>query len=181
MRIASSIIGLLVVLATAGIVHAQPAADPSDGKSPALATVLSVGSTVVAGGILWLSVVNDQRLGVYASLPLLAVGPSAGHIYAGELKHALGMSLLRGGLLAVAGYGAGMIGPYGKDVPPEAHDDDGTGMLLFLGGSITYLAASVYDFIHAHRAAERSGNVLVAATVLGTTGATLGLSLGGSF
>ncbi len=129
-------------------------------KSEGTATMLSLGTT--AAGFALLAAAGGQRdggaemgtLGVVA----LLVGPSAGHLYAGETGHAVGMSLVRGG--AAIAFIAGVIKAttvYGADCIDwcePSRDSDNGATLMWVGG-ISFVAATVYDIIDAPRAARR--------------------------
>lgn len=130
-------------------------------KSEGTATMLSLGTTA-AGFALLASAANQDNGGGMGTLGVLAllIGPSAGHIYAGETGHAVGMSLVRGG--AAIAFLAGVIKAttvYATDSGDcidwcNSGDSDNGATLMWVGG-LTFVAATVYDIIDAPRAARR--------------------------
>ncbi len=130
-------------------------------KSEGTATMLSLGTT--AGGFLLLAAAGKQQdgggeMGTLGVLALL-IGPSAGHIYAGESGHAVGMTLVRGG--AALAFIAGVVKAttsYGSDCidwcESSGGDRDNGATLMWVGG-LSFVAATVYDIMDAPRAARR--------------------------
>lgn len=131
-------------------------------KSEGTATMLSIGTT--AAGFALLAASGKQQnggegMGMLGAIALL-VGPSAGHIYAGETGHAVGMTLVRVGALTafIAGvfqattvYAADCLDP----CTGYTGDDRDNGATLMWVGGISFVAATVYDIIDAPRAARR--------------------------
>jgi hypothetical protein len=143
--------------------------------SPGIAFGLSTGATAAGGLLLVLATESsDDRVAVASTLiggGLLVVGPSAGHLYVGESGEAVGMSLLRGGALALAYAGFTRF----FDECEGSYCDDQTGELMMLGGVGLWTAAAVYDMIDAPRAAARA-NARIAVTPTGN-----GIAISGTF
>lgn len=142
---------------------AQPMAAPvieGSMKSEGTATMLSIGTT--AAGFALLAASGKQGsddgagMGMLGALALM-VGPSAGHIYAGEAGHAVGMSLVRSGAALVFLVGAlKATMSYSDCWECDGSRDNGAG-LMWTGG-LAFVAATVYDIIDAPRAARRRNN-----------------------
>jgi hypothetical protein len=137
----------------------MPAPIMPERKSEGTATMLSLGTTAAGFAFLAAAGRQDSDSGGLITLGLasLIIGPSAGHIYAGETGRAVGMSLLRGtGFLVFL---AGVIKAttvYASDCIDYCNyneHDDGEAM-MWVGG-LTFVAATVYDIIDAPRAARR--------------------------
>ncbi|MBA2538873.1 MAG: hypothetical protein H0V17_04495 [Deltaproteobacteria bacterium] len=132
---------------------------PNPVKSEGTATMLALGTTA-AGFVLMAAGGQSGGDGaITMGLLTLLVGPSAGHIYAGESGHAVGMTLVRGA--ALVAFVAGVIKStmvYGIDCvdceSSNSGDRDNAGTLMWVGG-LSFIAASVYDIIDAPRAARR--------------------------
>jgi hypothetical protein len=186
---------LFATLCASGAANAQPADPPTAGKSETLATGLAIGS-VTAGAIAMYAAINNHGLSkledgrgqnwafLSAGLGLLSVGPSAGHIYAGEYRHAVFTSLLRsGGFLAA---GAGILALRCEaEVDVSCANDKVAAGLVALGG-IAYLAGTFYDLYDSRRAVRRRNgrerNLVIAPSLVNTAqGSTLAIGLGGSF
>jgi hypothetical protein len=148
MRIA---IAALVLFVTARVSAAEPAKDVGR-KSRVAAVTLAVGTTAL--GVTMMAVAGTQglvpTLGLGGGL-IAVVGPASGHIYAGEYRHALVTSLVRGAFaIAYArGLQQGSIGGL------DSHRDHSTTWATAAGG-IVLLGATVYDFIDAPRAVRRA-------------------------
>jgi hypothetical protein len=132
-----------------------PTIDPDDLKSESVATLLALGTT--AAGFATMYAAADSKIDGMAQVGalLVLIGPSAGHIYAGETKHAVRMSLLR-----TAGVGIMMLGVVsmfsaGSDCIDCGHSDN-TGEKLLIAGGLTFAIATAYDIYDAHRAVRRS-------------------------
>lgn len=129
-------------------------------KSEGTATMLSLGTTA-AGFALLAAAANQEGdggggMGTVGVLALM-VGPSAGHIYAGETGHAVKMSLLRSGAAVVFLAGvlkATMVYSSSDCWECSGSSGDDGATLMWVGG-ISFVAATVYDFIDAPRAARR--------------------------
>jgi hypothetical protein len=143
-----------------------PPLQPDEGElvSESTATALAVGTTALGFAAIYAGA--DSKIdGVGQIGALLAlIGPSAGHIYAGENGHAVKMSLLRAGGVTVMMIGLLTLVTAAVDMPCPAaggcvrsQDDHGnTGQLLLLAGGVTYAVATAYDLFDAHRAARRT-------------------------
>jgi hypothetical protein len=130
-------------------------------KSEGTATMLSVGTT--AAGFALIAAAGKQQdgggaMGTVGVLALL-IGPSAGHIYAGETGHAVGMTLVRGG--AAIAFLAGVLKATMVYSTSDCFDcghasgDRDDGVTLMWVGGLSFVAATVYDIIDAPRAAKR--------------------------
>jgi hypothetical protein len=196
MRLAVSLTAAaLVVTASAGLAAAQPAlaplADPAvpaewtppppGTKSELAATGLAFGATL-GGYALAFAAANTQSSAMgEAALGLIVIGPSAGHLYAGERGHALGMSALRAGglvtfavgLMATVTYGAetdlsGASCPNGCGGPPPSNAHWAGPAAMLVGGT-AFTAGTIYDLLDAHRAVERANAKLVRDVVVAPT------------
>ncbi len=129
-------------------------------KSESTATLLALGTT--AAGFAAMYAAADSKIdGLGQAGALLAlIGPSAGHIYAGENGHAVKMSLLRGAGVTVMMVGLLSMFSAGKpcgDCVPTNHDDNTTtGEKMMIAGGLTFAIATAYDLFDAHRAARRA-------------------------
>jgi hypothetical protein len=143
--------------------------------SPGIAFGLATGSTAAGGLLLILATESsDDRVVVASTLlggGLLVVGPSTGHLYAGDSGEAVGMSLLRGG--AVGLFYVGFTRVF-DECDGEVCDDD-KGMLMMLSGVGLWSAAAIFDMIDAPRAAARA-NAHIAVVPTGN-----GIALSGTF
>jgi hypothetical protein len=164
----------------------QPAPRPI--KSESSATWLSIGATAAGIGGLYLAARDENGNLAIASVALTLIGPSVGHIYAGETGHAVKMSLLRAAGLLTLGYGAYQADTYSNsgciDYCSNGQSDGKTTMLV--GGAIL-LGATLYDFYDAGRAARRTNEkaaraLTVAPTMMSTyQGASPGVAISGAF
>jgi hypothetical protein len=156
-------------------------------KDPTTARLLSVGVTGLGFlGILAAANDNSEQLG-WASLGVMMIGPSAGHIYAGEGGHALKMTLLRTGGLVTFLWGA-LKSTEGKclDYCYENENKDGE-KAMYVGGAVVLLS-TLYDFYDSASAANRYNEKAARAFTLaptmmssGTGGTSPGVALSGSF
>src|SRR5262249_27982751 len=140
------VVGILV--ATASTAVAQPAPTEPEVKSEATAQLTAIGVTVV--GVLGVGVSlkrNNAYLG-FPALGLLAVGPSTGHLYAGETAHAVKMTFVRAAGLAAMFVGVGINSSPGTR-------DPGPGLSLFALGAGISLGSTLYDVIDARAAVRR--------------------------
>jgi len=161
-------------------------------KSEGTATMLSLGTT--AAGFALIAAAGNQGErggGEMATIGLLSliIGPSAGHIYAGETSHAVGMSLLRGG--AFVAFVVGVIKATTVtsadcvEVCSSRDSGDNGATLMWVGG-LTFVAATVYDIIDAPRAARRRNakerQFMMQPIYVGTaTGPAPGIGFAGKF
>jgi len=135
-----------------------PTPESPDAKNENTATMLALGTTA-AGLALTAGAIHSKQggMGTVGVLTLI-VGPSAGHIYAGEAGHALGMSVLRGGGLLA--FFVGLIEATSSAVAVDCldcatHSDRESGSRLMWAGGIAFVASTIYDIIDAPRAARR--------------------------
>jgi hypothetical protein len=173
---------------------AQPMAAPvieGSMKSEGTATMLSLGTTAAGFALLAAAGKQDDGGGM-GTLGVLAlmIGPSAGHIYAGETGHAVGMSLVRGGAAVV--FIAGVLKAtmvYGAsdciDWCDSTNNRDDGATMMWVGG-LSFVAATVYDIVDAPRAARRRNNKTrqwqVNPMMVGTSNAkTPGMGFAGRF
>lgn len=157
-----------------------------DHKSGATATALAVGGTI--GAFALSAVAADRELEPlsWVGLGAAVVAPAAGHLYAGEGKHALVSSGVRAAGLGVFAIGFEMsFCLFCSDDDPDVGERR-TGTMLAFAGLATYVGATLYDVIDAHQAAGRSNRrraLALTPAVLPTTdgGRAPGLVLGGAF
>jgi hypothetical protein len=137
--------------------------------------MLSIGATAAGFALIAGGANHDSAGTATLGLLTLIVGPSFGHIYAGETSHAVGMSLLRGGafIAFVAGFAKTLSADEGApcfDCTTSYHDDKRDGERLMWIGGVTFVAATVYDIMDASRAArrtnEKSRRVMMMPTVV---------------
>lgn len=136
---------------------------PAPDKSPSTALALALGASAIGYAMMFKagSIRDDDTaaaVGV-SGVALAMVGPSAGHIYAGEYGHAATTTLIR-----VAGAGLTIWGIS----EAVAEFDDSTrshraGGLAILGGLATITVATVYDIYDAPPAAMRANTRAAAA------------------
>jgi hypothetical protein len=140
----------------------------SDEKSPAVAVALSCITTFGVTG-LGVGLLQTEPLSGLAMMALgVAVGPSIGHLYAGEVGH----GLLTAGLRLGLGVGGGllMLGGLFSGLDCEGSDsacDSGEG--LFVGGMVALGGAAVlavYDLFDSGFAAVRANHRRVSVTPL---------------
>jgi hypothetical protein len=188
MRIAA--VAALVLVAAAPVAAAAPPSltplsDPeeppppqhdrptSGAKSETAATALAFGTTA-AGYVLAAAIANsDHETGAEAAMALMVIGPSAGHLYAGESGHALGMSALRAGglvtfalgLLAVVATDNVEYGncPGGCGNVSDERNDHSFGAGMMIVGGTAFVVGTAYDLYDAHRAVRRANDKLVGA------------------
>jgi hypothetical protein len=143
-----------------------------------MATGLSVGTTLAGVGLLAAtSDGNSTAAGLVGIGLILSIGPSAGHLYAGDYSHATFASVGRGA--ALAGFTLGLLG--------TLLDEDGDGgsaaPALMLLGVGTYLGLTFYDWADADdavvRVERRSRKQLALAPWVGPQ--QTGLVLAGAF
>lgn len=144
-------------------VELYPLSDPEE-RRPRRALALSLGLTLGAlalGNLQFADTESDtgrtlQLATGIAAFSALAVVPSAGHLYAGEGRHALRFSLLRLG--SMAAFMGGLVLAFG--LPEDANGAGaavaGLGGLALAGaGSVGILSFTIGDIIDAPRAARR--------------------------
>ncbi|MBX3162217.1 MAG: hypothetical protein KF773_40005 [Deltaproteobacteria bacterium] len=169
-------VAALLVLATVGTAAAQPAltaptAPPGyvmvpqdvEQKSEGAATMWAIGATAIGYLSLAASGRDDNAALGFLGTAGVLVGPSAGHIYAGENGHALRMSLLRTGALTAFAIGLLRVAVTPLDDcistcnerDREWREYQRNGELLMLAGAATFVTSTIYDIIDASRAARR--------------------------
>ncbi len=138
--------------------YAQPPVQPQldlELKSPGTAMLWSVGTTVA--GIVAIGAAFDQEseglLLLGAGLTL--VGPSAGHIYAGEGSHALKGTLLRAGGIVVFTLGAVANSSNDCYDAYSCNDSANDGETAMWIGGLIFVGSALYDFYDSGRAATR--------------------------
>ena len=187
---------LLMFFVLEGTAGAQPGVTPSlpadarDDKSPAVALGLSLlGTGAGVAALFAASHVDDGEMVGALGVAALVVGPSLGHLYAGEPGRAVRHAGVRLGALAIMGAGLAMVlsSPcaFGSENEcPEIREDAGVG--LFLAGAFLGAGSAAYSVIDAPLAAARTNRaasslVLAPAPVLGPDRSTaFGLVLTGT-
>ena len=156
-----------------------PTAAVATQKSDGLATGLAIGTTF--GGLAMIVAGATVHSGAIATLGGVAVlvGPSAGHIYAGESGHAVGMTLLRAAGAATFFYGL-INDTIVADGPNEYSQHPSARPLMVLGAA-AFVGGTLYDMFDAHRAARRANaeTGLVVAPMVGAR--TAGVAVTGRF
>ncbi len=156
-------------------------------KKPGTAQLLAVGATGL--GLLTFFAAaddNNEELALVGA-GLTLIGPSAGHIYAGENGHAVKMSLLRTGALLTFIYGA-VKSTEGDciDYCYENTNNEGEAA-MYLGGAV-FVVSTLYDLYDSGRAARRFNEKAARTLTVGPTmmssahgGTSPGVALSGSF
>lgn len=156
-------------------------------KNPGTAQLLAVGATGL--GLLTFFAAADDNNGELALVGagLTLIGPSAGHIYAGENGRAVKMTLLRTGGLLTFIYGA-VKSTQGDciDYCYETNNDEGEA-IMYLGGAV-FVAGVLYDLYDSGRAARRFNEKAARTLTVGPTmmssakgGPSPGVALSGTF
>ena len=137
--------------------YAQPPQQPMLDlklKSSGTALLWAVGTTV-AGVVAIGAAFDEQSEGLLLlGTGLALVGPSAGHIYAGEGGHALKASLLRAGGLLVFTLGAIEYDSYDCYDAYYCEDSNDGEAAMWIGGLIV-AGSTLYDLYDAGRAVRR--------------------------
>jgi len=170
MRTPTTVAVTLAALLLATTARAQPGATPlaeaaPPARSESTALALALGSTAVGFGMF--SMASQGGSGHYDSalalggLGLIVVGPSAGHIYAGEGMHALGFSALRLGSLVVFGLGVlSSLDLCDADGPctgsPSNGQPNSGARALLAAGALGYVSLTIYDLHDSLGAARRA-------------------------
>jgi len=167
----------------------RPSAPTDKGKDPFVASILAFGATALGLGF----AVGGQdparpdaggsRLVLWAGMSALAVGPSAGHFYAGEVRHGLVLSAVRGVAVFAMAYPWRIVHPTCADCRSTTRGLN----LIAWGGLAVWGGLTIYDLLDArraaHRANDRARSLTIAPTVLPTPdGRTAtGLVVAGTF
>ncbi|HTL34993.1 MAG TPA: hypothetical protein VL326_17810 [Kofleriaceae bacterium] len=160
-------------------------------RSPGLAKLMSIGLTTA--GFTTVLITNSlatpddsgRRLTPKYKLPLyltggilLAVGPTSGHLYAGEYwNNALTVRLISGGIMVLA---AGAIDNVSSETD---HNGNGGAIAVTVIAGVVFLGASAYEAGTAGRAAERynARHAGPAVTVVPVISREPGIALVGQF
>jgi hypothetical protein len=179
---------------------AAPPVETAPAASPGAAVGLSLGATLASYGALFLgaqlassgdSAPSAIGFGVMAlGFSGTIVGPSLGHLYAGDKKHALLTTGLR---LATGGLFASSLGVFVSDANSCVLDFDepkaicGPARVLTDASFVALVGLGVYDIIDAARAPKRASkakerSISLAPAILPTAGGPqVSLAIGGSF
>jgi len=189
-------LSLVLVVLASRVAAAQPStvapAPPPTPKfkNPPIAVGMSLGATF--GGLVFFAALSnaiDDDAWRDAALVCVgasvAVGPSAGHLYAGEYGHSAVTSVIRGAAFGAFAYG---VAKWAETLDSDdfSRDDDNSEAYM-LGGLGVWGALTLYDFIDGPSALRRANrraaaHVTVAPTVVSAGGTRApGLVLGGSF
>jgi len=160
-------------------------------RSPELATAGALLTTAAGWGLLFHGAFGGGGgAEVLAGLPMILVGPSVGHFYAGEVKHGLVTSGLRTGAFVVGGLGAIVFLAAhsfpGAVLVEQDQGRDAGALAVVAGGLVVVGGISLYDLWDAHHAVERHNERAVQARARFVvaplvSGRELGLVLGGRF
>lgn len=162
-----------------------------DRRSPEIATASALVTTAVGWGLLFHGAFGGgSSAEVMVCLPMILVGPSLGHLYAGEVKHGLISSGIRTGAFVVGGLGAIIFLTAhsfpGAFLVEQDQGRDNAALAVIGAGLVVVGGISIYDLWDAHlaverhnkRAAQARASLVVAPLV---SGGELGLALGGRF
>lgn len=147
----------LVALVLTGAPRLAAAQDhPEPGpKSGRVATSLAIGTTLAGVALMAIGGDSDSEPLAFVGAGLTTIGPSAGHIYAGEGAHAATSSLIRAGAIGIAGIGVGMSFCI-FDCEDVDIDQRRAGTMIAFVGVGLFAAATIYDVVDAHQAADRA-------------------------
>ncbi len=165
-------------------------------KSEATATSLALGITAAGYLLAFSGAAERANSGVLGGAvgAMIVVGPSAGHLYAGEARHALGMTALRG--VGVTTFAVGLfmgfaVGDTEACCGTTSHHDDSSrnaALGTMAAGAAMFIGGTVYDLWDAHRAVARANEraatrqlAIVPVLSRGTQGAAAGLALTGNW
>ena len=163
----------------------------ADVKSPWIAFGLSAATTVVGGYILAVLPTNGEHSDAYKAtwatvgLGMMTVGPSMGHVYAGDNKRAALMT----GLRALAIAGAALSAPHvdlcvgcWREHGSEPEPDNDVAGAVMAASVLTFIGTSIFELYDAPAAARRANarhrEMMFAPMV---SGGSYGAVLGGSF
>jgi hypothetical protein len=164
---------------------------PARPYSPSTALALSIGTTVVGWGVAASGGLTDGSLQIgliTGGLAVAVFGPSAGHVYAHEYRHAIIATTVRavGVLLVGVGVGAATTCVVGGLGDQDNGCDGGGGGAILIGLGIT-AGLGLYDWIDSPRAARRANArairhaAMAVMPTLDPQRGTTGLALVGSF
>ena len=166
-----------------------PAQGDKDGTT---ATLAALGFTAAGFALAGVGAGSHTAALGDAAAALIIVGPSAGHIYAGETGHALGMSLLRTAAIATVAVGvidalngsvecaaSSTTGPGSSDWGGSCRQPQNYGSAIAMTGGLVFVAATAYDLWDAHRAARRANERHASSIAVLPTGT--GFAIAGRF
>ena len=158
-------------------------------KRPGTAQALAVGVTGLGLVAIFAGADDNNEELALAGLGMTLIGPSAGHIYAGENGHALKMTLLRtGGLLTFIWGAVKQNSSYDCiDYCYEDTSDNEGETAMYVGGAV-FVLGTLYDIYDSGRAARRYNEKAARALTVGPTmmsaangGTSPGVALSGRF
>jgi hypothetical protein len=156
-----------LALALAGAPRGASAQVPPDAreeKSGGVATGLAIGGTLGGFAMMVVGANAEAESLAWVGLGVTTVGPSAGHLYAGESGHALATTAIRAGAIAIFAVGFDMSFCL-FDCEDRDVEERRNGELLAFGGLGLFAAATVYDIVDAHQAARRANRRAAATPV----------------
>ena len=131
------------------------AALPAGPKSPGVAFAWAFGATLVGWGMAGTGIAIENAGLFFLGEAVSAVGPSAGHFYAGESSHGIMGSVVRGiGLLSAD---IGLVMAFQGSFDGSSSSED-SGAVLFYTGLAVSAGLGLYDWIDAPRAAQRANS-----------------------
>ena len=130
---------------------------PAGRKSPGVAFALAFGTTLVGWGIAGTGIAIENAGLFFLGEAVSAVGPSAGHFYAGDISHGIMGSVVRGiGLLSAD---IGLVMAFEGSFDGSSSSED-SGAVLFYTGLALSAGLGLYDWIDAPRASQRANGKL---------------------
>jgi len=141
---------------TPPVAPVTPAAPETPHKDEGTATFLALGGTTLGIMALYGGAQAENEGLLLLGLATLAVGPSAGHIYAGDNGHAVKASLVRGGGIVLFGLGAITLLSSGDCIDDGPCDDGSTGEVALWTGGLVFAAATLFDIVDASMAVKRA-------------------------
>lgn len=155
-------VALALVATPAASAQPRPDARAPEHKSGEVATGLAIGGTLAGFGLMAAGGALESESLTWTGLGVALVGPSAGHIYAGEGRHALVTSSLRAGSFGMFAVGFSMSFCI-FDCEDKSVSERRNGELLAFGGLGLYVATTLYDIVDAHQATRRANRAAAAA------------------
>ncbi|MBA3457885.1 MAG: hypothetical protein H0T42_32685 [Deltaproteobacteria bacterium] len=160
-------------------------------KKPGTAQLLAVGATGLGLLTMFAGADDENEELVLLGLGMTLIGPSAGHIYAGEKGHAVKMTLLRAGGLATFVWGAVKQSESAYDCIDYCYEEDNDSSegeaAMYIGGAV-FVVGTLYDLYDSGRAARRYNEKAARALTVGPTmmssakgGQSPGVALSGNF